>query len=97
MSEFDFKSLIGKKVSLMLKFKKPTIRNQRQGNESYVGILKIVYDNFLVLNITKNPRGDLSELIVVKDYVKSIWVYKTSKRKKGLHTSKERKKVKGSK
>lgn len=66
---FDF--LIGQKVSLLIDHFKPNSRIK----ESYIGVVNdITDDGFVILDTEGNNR--LTHILVRKDQIISIWVYK---------------------
>lgn len=63
-----FDNLIGKKVSILLEGKDNKI-------EDYSGILEEVHDDYVKLN-PNNPNYTIEYLMISKDIIKSVWVYK---------------------
>jgi len=66
----NWENLRGKKVSILIDgFNK---------RESYIGVIKEVDDDFLILdmNLGDNPAYTIERVIVKKSVILSVWIYK---------------------
>ena len=75
--KFNFDSLINTQVSIAIdtcKPKSPTVK------ENYQGIIREVYDDFIILKFVSTPHfrdATLKQIIIRKTAILSMWIYDT--------------------
>jgi hypothetical protein len=71
---FNFQSLLNRKVSVL-------IAGKSDKKETYVGVVSDVYEDFVELRCKceESSTFPLSSIIIRKDLILSIWIYREGK------------------
>ena len=74
MSMYNFVPLVGKIVSIAID-NETTCKDSKK--ESYLGRVKQVFDDYIVLDFNSDLRPDIEQIVINKKHIVSLWIYKT--------------------